>query len=92
MIGGRTDPVGKAEEELHRLFPGERDLSGATAWAAETLRDAGVDATSAPLRSVRVLRRAERRLSAVTARYLVETVSDRPQGSRRRESGGPHLE
>ncbi len=92
MIGGRIDPVGKAEDELRRLFPGDRDLSAATAWAAETLRDAGVDATEAPLRSVRVLRRAERRLSAVTARYLVESVSDRRRGTRGRESGSPHLE
>jgi hypothetical protein len=91
MIGGTADPVGRAQKELRRLFPEDPDLSGATAWARETLREAGLDASSAPLRSLRALRRADRRLGAVAARYLVQSAAGR-LGERPGRPFNPHLE
>lgn len=83
MIGGRS-PVERAQMQLRRHFPDDPDLTGATAWARETLRTEGLDASEAPLRSLRVLRRADRRLGAVAARYLVELAAGRSPGERHR--------
>ena len=83
MISSRS-PVERARRQLRRLFPDDPHLTGATDWARETLRLAGLDASTAPLRSLRVLRRADRRLSAVAARHLVELAAGRhPDADRR---------
>ena len=83
MIGSRS-PVERAQRQLRRLFPDDPQLTAATAWARETLRTEGIDASASPLRSLRVLRRADRRLSAVAARYLVELAAGRRPGARDR--------
>lgn len=77
MIGGVTDPVGQAQEELRRLFPGKNGHDDAVAWARDVLAEAGLDPASAPLRSVRRLRRENRRLGLVAARYLADTAAGR---------------
>src|SRR5699024_5311311 len=69
--------VARARGQLRRLCPEGRRVTGATDRARETLRLAGLDASTAPLRSLRVLRRADRRLSAVAARHLVELAAGR---------------
>lgn len=74
----------RAQKQLHRLFPDDPDLATATSWAVETLRNEALDPSASPLRSLRALRRADRRLGAVAARYLVETAAGRDPGSRRR--------
>lgn len=84
MIGSSRSPVDRAQKQLHRLFPDDPDLTGATAWAAETLRHEALDPSASPLRSLRALRRADRRLGAVPARYLVEAAAGRTPSSRRR--------
>lgn len=90
MIGSRS-PVERAQTQLRRLFPEDPELTGATAWARETLRLAGLDATTSPLRSLRVLRRADRRLGAVAARHLVELAAGRDPASRVRPIP-PHVQ
>src|SRR5699024_2995738 len=77
-------PVERARRQLRRLFPDDPHRAGATAWARETQRPAGLDASSATLRSLRVLRRADRRLSAVAARHLVELAAGRHPAADRR--------
>lgn len=84
MISSSQGPVERAEKQLHRLFPDDPDLAGARAWAAETLRSEALDPSASPLRSLRALRRADRRLGGVSARYLVETAAGRNPSSRRR--------
>lgn len=84
MIGSSQSPVERAQKQLHRLFPGDPDLAAATAWAAETLRNGSLDPAASPLRSLRALRRADRRLGAAAARYLVEAAAGRSPGPRRR--------
>lgn len=84
MIGSSTSPGERAEKQLHTLFPGDPDLTAATAWAAETLRNAPLDPSESPLRSLRALRRADRRLGTVAARYLVEAAAGRRPSGRRR--------
>jgi len=91
MIGGTTDPAGRARKQLHRLFPDDPELSGAVSWARETLRSAALEPSTAPLRSMRALRRADRRLGVVAARYLVEEAAGRAPARRRRPLN-PHLE
>ena len=84
MIGSSQSPVERAQKQLHRLFPDDPDLAGATAWATETLQNEALDPSASPLRSLRALRRADRRLGAVSARYLVEAAAGRNRSSRRR--------
>lgn len=91
MIGGTADPVGRAQEQLRRLFPDDPEHTAAIAWARETLHSSGLDPDAAPLRSLRALRRADVRLDAVTARYLVEIAAGKPVNSRR-PGLNPHLE
>ncbi|WP_394214749.1 hypothetical protein [Brachybacterium vulturis] len=84
MIGSSQGPAERAEQQLRGLFPDDPALTAATTWASETLRSAQLDPSSAPLRSVRALRRADRRLGALAARYLVEAAAGRPAPGPRR--------
>lgn len=90
MIGG-GDPAERAEREIRALFAEEGALERGVDWAREVLSRAGADPARRPLRSVRTLRRAERRLSPVAARYLVDAAAGRPprRGAPRLN---PHLE
>lgn len=83
MIGSR-DPVERAQRQLRRVFPDDPHLTGAAAWARETLRAEDLDASASPLRSLRALQRADRRLGAVAARYLVELAAGRRPGGHSR--------
>lgn len=67
-----------ALRRLARLFPDDPECAGAVAWAREVLVAAGLNPSRAPLRSMRSLRRAERRLDLVSARYLVQRAAGRP--------------
>lgn len=84
MIGSGRGPVERAQTQLHHLFPDDPELTGAMAWASRVLGDEQLDASASPLRSLRALRRADRRLGAVAARYLVEAVAGRAPGHHRR--------
>lgn len=90
MIGGDKDLVGDAQKELRRLFSDSDSLDGATAWAGEVLELEGVDPAAKPLRALRTLRAADRRLSTAAARYLVDAVAGRAPKSRLRPLN-PHL-
>ncbi|MGP9746312.1 hypothetical protein [Brachybacterium sp. AOP29-B2-41] len=91
MIGGVADPVGRAQEELCRLFPGKDGLEDAVVWARDVLADAGLDPAVAPLRCVRRLRRTNRSLGLLAARYLTDAVAGRRQDRASRPLN-PHLE
>lgn len=91
MIGGVADPVGRAQEELRRLFPGKDGLKDAVAWARDVLAEAGLDPAAAPLRSVRLLRRTHRSLGLLAARYLTDAVAERRQ-ERASRPLNPHVE
>lgn len=84
MIGSSRSPVERAEEQLHRLFPQDADLAAVTAWAVEMLRREGLDPSASPLRCLHALRRADHRLGAAAARYLVEAAAGRPPARGRR--------
>lgn len=91
MIGGVADPVGQAQDELSRLFPGTDGPEEAVAWARGVLAGEGLDPAAAPLRSVRLLRRTNRRLGLVAARYLTDAAAGRKQ-ERVSRPLNPHLE
>lgn len=90
MIGG-GNPAARAEREIRARFAEDDALERGVDWAREVLSRAGADPGRRPLRSVRVLRREDPRLSLVAARYLVDAAAGRPprRGARRLN---PHLE
>lgn len=77
MIRSSENPVQHAQRILRRLFPEDPELTEAIAWARQELREAQLDPATAPLRSLRVLRRADRRLTFAAARYLVDAAAGR---------------
>lgn len=77
MIGDGADPVGRAEREVRGLFADEHALDRAIQWAKDVLAEDGLDPSAQQLRAMRSLRRADRRLSLVSARYLVNASSGR---------------
>lgn len=90
MIRGGSDPVRRAQKQLNRLYSGDDVEQQGRIWATEVLRARGLDPAAAPLRSLRALRREDRRLGLVTARYLVELAAGRtPVPHTGREN--PHL-
>lgn len=86
MIGGSIDPAGRAEREVRGLFADDDALDRAVAWAREILAVRGLDPSAQQLRSLRELRRADRRLSLVAARFLVEAAAGRGETPPRRAS------
>lgn len=93
MISSAESPSERARAQLRRLFPGDPELTGAAEWAADTLRGASLDPAAAPLRAVHALRRADRRLTLIAARYLVERAADQEpgRGPRHRSAGIPPI-
>lgn len=90
MIGGATDPVARAEQEIKSLFAGDEMIAAAVDWARGVLMERGIDPSAHPVRALRALRRADRRLSLVSARYLADAAAGRP--SRRTRARSPYLE
>lgn len=90
VIRSSTDPVRHAQKQLRGLYTGDDAEQRARSWAVEILQVRGLDPAKAPLRSLRALRRGDRRLGLVTARYLVDLAAGRSPSPR---SGGedPHL-
>ncbi|EYT48550.1 hypothetical protein M3C58_11995 [Brachybacterium muris] len=90
MIGGATNPVGRAEQEIKSLFAGDDVIAGAVDWARGVLMERGIDPSAHPVRALRALRKADRRLSLGSARYLADAAAGRPQ--RRGHTRSPFLE
>ena len=79
MIGGASDPAVRAEQEIKALFAGDDVIAHAVDWARDVLMDKGIDPSAHPLRAIRALRRADRRLGLVPARYLVDALVQQPR-------------
>lgn len=77
MISDAKGPVRRAEHQLKRLHPGENAVEDAVQWAREILAEGGPDPATAPLRAMHRLRKEDRRLRLITARYLVERAAGR---------------
>lgn len=82
MIDDGTNPAVHAERQLTVLYAPEGGLDAAVAWARAVLAADDRYAAKQPLRSARFLRRTDRRLSRVSARYLVNAVSGRDHRGR----------
>ena len=91
MIGPRRSPSEHARAQIAQLFAGQDDVERAADWARAVLAQEGLDASRRPLRSRRALRRADRRLSPVTARYLVAVLAGRVDPAQGRGSWNPLL-
>ncbi len=89
MISSSRTPSDRARAQIAQLFGGEQGEERAVAWALGVLEHAGLDASRAPLRSMRALRRAERRLGLVAGRYLVEAVAGRSDATGPAGAGSP---
>ena len=74
-------------EAVHDLLRAEHY---AVDWARDVLMERGIDPSAHPVRALRALRRADRRLSLVSARYLADATAGRPQ--RRSRARSPMLE
>ncbi|MFC0293558.1 hypothetical protein [Brachybacterium muris] len=61
-----------------------------THWARGVLMERGIDPSAHPVRALRALRKADRRLSLGSARYLADAAAGRPQ--RRGHTRSPFLE
>jgi hypothetical protein len=91
MIGQRRGPSEHARAQIAQLFAGEDGVERAAGWARAVLAQEGLEAARSPLRSLRALRRADRRLSPVTARYLVAVLAGRIDPSQETGSWNPLL-
>lgn len=92
MIGNQRDLLGRARREVRGLFADEGATDRAISWAREVLARDGIDASAQQLRAIRALRRAERGLSLVGARYLVNAVNGQQQGPGSSRRSSPLLE
>lgn len=91
MIIDDENPAARAERQLTAVYAQDGGIDGAVAWARRTLEAERRDPAKRPLQSARALRRADRRLSMVSARYLAHAVSGRPDHGRRLGSRNPLL-
>lgn len=82
IIGARKFPAARARRRIAALYTAHADPEQAAMdWAAQALSAAAQDPVHRPLRSVRALRRADRRLDVAAARYLVDRLGGRDPGA-----------
>lgn len=91
MITDGTNPAARAERQLSALYAQDGGVDDAIAWARRTLEAETRDPVKRPLQSARALRRADRRLSIVSARYLVNAVSGQHDQGREPGARNPLL-
>lgn len=75
MIGGWRNPSRDAEEQVRGLFADDQALDRGARWARDVLELAGMDPQAQPVRCIRELRRADRRISLIAGRFLVDRVA-----------------
>lgn len=92
MIGNQRDLLGRARREVRGIFADEGATDRAVSWARDVLAADGIDASAQQLRAIRSLRRAERGLSLMGARYLVNAVNGEEDGSASPRQSSPLLE
>lgn len=93
MIGNQRDLLGRARREVQGLFADDGATDRAVSWARDVLSKDGIDASAQQLRAIRSLRRAERGLSLLGARYLVNAVNGQEEaGSSSPRRSSPLLE
>lgn len=91
MIIDDANPAARAERQLTAFYAQRGGIEAAVDWARRTLEVDRRDPAKRPLQCARALRRADRRLSMVSARYLVNVVSGRPDQDRGRRPRNPLL-
>lgn len=91
MIIDDVNPAARAERQLSAVYAQDGGIEAAVDWARRTLEADRRDPAKRPLQSARALRRADRRLSMVSVRYLVNAVSGRPDQGRGRGPRNPLL-
>lgn len=74
-IGGWRNPAQDAELQVRGIFADDASLERGAAWAISVLQDAGLDPHDQPVRAIKALRTADRRLSLVAGRYLVDLAA-----------------
>lgn len=74
-IGGWRKPAQDAEIQVRGLFADDAALERGTAWAISVLQDEDVDPHDQPVRAIKALRGADRRVSLVAARFLMDLAS-----------------
>lgn len=76
-IGGWRRPAQDAETEIRGLFADDSALERGAAWAISVLQDADIDPHDQPVRAVKAIRDADRRLSLIAARRLMDLAAGR---------------
>ena len=74
----RSNINADAAREIKGLFADDSALDAGREWAVQTLEAAGLDPRREPIKGIHALRKANRRLSLVAARYLVDRAAGRP--------------
>jgi hypothetical protein len=89
MLAPFRDHRAEAELTVKGLFADETALHTADLWARSVLEDHDVDPASQPVLAIRTLRGADRRLTLVAGRYLVDRLngSDKPSPATPRPPG-----
>lgn len=79
FIGGWRRPAHEAQMQVRALFADEAALERGRAWAISVLQDADIDPVDQPVRAIRALRNADRRISLIAGRFLVDLASGREE-------------
>lgn len=72
MVGGWRNPARDAELQVRGIFADDSALERGAAWAISVLQDADIDPRAQPVRAIKALRLADRRISLAAGRLLVE--------------------
>lgn len=89
MLGMDRDYTREGETLLKGLHADESALERAEEWARDVLAQRRVDAQKKPVHAIKVLRTADRRLSLVAAKVLVDRLNGRRTPQERRRPGFP---
>ncbi|GAB2544838.1 hypothetical protein [Brachybacterium huguangmaarense] len=74
-IGGWRKPAQEAEMQVRGIFADDASLERGAAWAISVLQDEDIDPHDQPVRAIKALRTADKRLSLIAARYLMDLAS-----------------
>lgn len=74
-IGGWRKPAQEAELQVRGIFADDASLERGTAWAISVLQDADIDPHDQPVRAIKALRDADRRIGLAAGRFLVDLAA-----------------
>ncbi len=71
----RRSATDEADMQVRGIFADDASLERGAAWAISILQDADIDPHDQPVRAIKALRSADRRISLLAGRYLVDLAA-----------------